>query len=439
MVKPKNRPKFESIFMDLAIQLSKRSTCKRKSVGCVVTSEDFSEVYGIGYNGNYQGGPNTCDSDEPGNCGCFPPNVKVEVLGGRKRIQDVQVGDKVLTHKGRYRKVKEILKKESYSGKYIQIQSGNTRGNKGRFISTQEHPLLVDRFGEVLWIRADEVVVGDIIFFKSKACEKCEKLIPDFRRQCNKCFKESSKSKEWRKRASERMKSDNPMKKIVKRERIDNKAVERLVSKQKEGLKRLEEELFQHIKNYKLDEKHKAIVVDHCKTKPDIILIDWENKRVIAYEYEKGSRGVRKDKYINDNQYDEVIWFIKNKTLDEMETYNGFSRIKVTNVSEVERKGPIYNLEVEEDNSYVCQKIVVHNCLHSEDNCLLKVNKGKHIPKIMFVTMAPCKTCAKRIINKGGFKKVFYHESYRCQEGKNILESNGIEVSQIIDGEPVEW
>jgi len=28
-------------------------------------------VLAIGYNGNYKGGPNKCDSSEPGNCGCL--------------------------------------------------------------------------------------------------------------------------------------------------------------------------------------------------------------------------------------------------------------------------------------------------------------------------------------------------------------------------------
>lgn len=425
------RPSFKDIFIDLAVDLSYRSTCKRRSVGCVVTSEDYSQVYGIGYNGNYKGGPNSCDSDTPGSCGCFPANVKVETDKGRVRIQDIKVGDLVLTHKGRYRRVTEILKKDSYNGKYIQINSGNTRGNKGRFISTDNHPILVERFGEISWVRADEVVEGDIVFFKSKKCRDCDKLIPDFRQVCNSCFKESSKSKEWRKRTSDRMKKDNPMKKIIKKEILNNEAVEKLVKKQKKGLAKLEEDLFQHIVDYKLGKDYRAIVVDHTKVKPDIILIDWNNKKVIAYEYEKSSRGMRPNKYDNDNQYDEVRWFIKNKTIDELEPYNGFCRVKVTSVSEVERSGAIYNLEVEEDHSYVCQKFVVHNCLHAEDNALLKVSEPGYRPKIMFVTTVPCITCAKRIINKGGFKKVFYREDYRCTKGKELLESQGIKVEQI--------
>jgi len=65
------RKSFEDIYMNLAFELAERSTCVRKKVGCVVTSEDYSEIFGIGYNGSYEGGPNSCISDEPGKCGCL--------------------------------------------------------------------------------------------------------------------------------------------------------------------------------------------------------------------------------------------------------------------------------------------------------------------------------------------------------------------------------
>ena len=63
------RPSFEEIYMSLAESISKRSTCKRLQVGTVITSTDFRKVLAVGYNGNASGLSNTCDSDEPGNCG----------------------------------------------------------------------------------------------------------------------------------------------------------------------------------------------------------------------------------------------------------------------------------------------------------------------------------------------------------------------------------
>ncbi len=65
------RPTFEQIYMDLAHSISRRSTCVRLSVGAVCVSTDFRKVLAIGYNGNAAGLPNTCDSDEPGKCGCL--------------------------------------------------------------------------------------------------------------------------------------------------------------------------------------------------------------------------------------------------------------------------------------------------------------------------------------------------------------------------------
>ena len=65
------RPRWNDIYMDLAVKIALRSTCARLKVGCVVTSMDNKHVLGIGYNGNASGGPNTCDRQEPGNCGCL--------------------------------------------------------------------------------------------------------------------------------------------------------------------------------------------------------------------------------------------------------------------------------------------------------------------------------------------------------------------------------
>ena len=67
----RTRPPFEEIYMRLAKDLSKRSTCRRRSVGAVLVSTDFRKVLAVGYNGNAEGLPNDCDRDESGNCGCI--------------------------------------------------------------------------------------------------------------------------------------------------------------------------------------------------------------------------------------------------------------------------------------------------------------------------------------------------------------------------------
>lgn len=67
----RSRPSMEWIWMCTAQLMADRSTCQRLSVGCVITSADLRKVLAVGYNGNYVNGPNTCDSDTQGSCGCL--------------------------------------------------------------------------------------------------------------------------------------------------------------------------------------------------------------------------------------------------------------------------------------------------------------------------------------------------------------------------------
>jgi dCMP deaminase len=67
----KLRPTFPDIFMEMAVMLSRRSTCRRLAVGCVITSLDYRKVLSMGYNGNATGLKNDCDTETPGACGCL--------------------------------------------------------------------------------------------------------------------------------------------------------------------------------------------------------------------------------------------------------------------------------------------------------------------------------------------------------------------------------
>ena len=65
------RPSFHQIYSEFAARLSERSQCERLSVGCVITSEDHSEVYSIGYNGGPSRSRRTCrGKGAAGVCGC---------------------------------------------------------------------------------------------------------------------------------------------------------------------------------------------------------------------------------------------------------------------------------------------------------------------------------------------------------------------------------
>ena len=78
------RPPIYEVYMRMAEELAKRSTCARLRVGTVLTDPLLEHVVSIGYNGNARGFPNKCDSDEAGRCGCIHSemNALVKAPGG---------------------------------------------------------------------------------------------------------------------------------------------------------------------------------------------------------------------------------------------------------------------------------------------------------------------------------------------------------------------
>lgn len=65
--------------------------------------------------------------------------------------------------------------------------------------------------------------------------------------------------------------------------------------------------------------------------------------------------------------------------------------------------------------------------LHSEINSLIKLDYNNPKRKKMYVTLSPCRMCAKAIVN-AGISEVIYIEEYRDASGIEILRSAGIYV-----------
>jgi dCMP deaminase len=64
-----SRPKWDEIWMSLALHIAERSPDRRLKVGSVIVTEDNSCVLSLGYNGDEQGGNHIPDSLEPGKSG----------------------------------------------------------------------------------------------------------------------------------------------------------------------------------------------------------------------------------------------------------------------------------------------------------------------------------------------------------------------------------
>ena len=69
------RPSWDSIWMEVAHSISKRSYDPKYKVGAIIVSEDNTSLLALGYNGNYSGGPNTRDSEQTGKSGFIHAEV----------------------------------------------------------------------------------------------------------------------------------------------------------------------------------------------------------------------------------------------------------------------------------------------------------------------------------------------------------------------------
>ena len=67
--------------------------------------------------------------------------------------------------------------------------------------------------------------------------------------------------------------------------------------------------------------------------------------------------------------------------------------------------------------------------LHAEINALLKMDYNNPKRKTLYVTLSPCRACAKAIVN-AGISRVVYGEMYRDTSSLDILHSSGVEVSR---------
>ena len=59
-------------------------------------------------------------------------------------------------------------------------------------------------------------------------------------------------------------------------------------------------------------------------------------------------------------------------------------------------------------------------CIHAEINALIKLDYNNPKSKKMYITLSPCKMCAKAIVN-AGIAEVVYDEDYRDTSGLEVL------------------
>ena len=140
-------------------------------------------------------------------CHCFiRPEIPILTVGGEKLIKSIRVGDLVLTHLGRFRKVYKIFKVPRQKPKVITTLSivtdgysggwnkWNKSGRRYSLTLTGEHRILVN--GK--WAEAKDIKVGDNVSNLASTCKGCGRNIPLHRKYCSQsCQSRSNMVKHW--------------------------------------------------------------------------------------------------------------------------------------------------------------------------------------------------------------------------------------------------
>ena len=84
---------------------------------------------------------------------CVPPSTPIITIDGVKPMSEIRVGDKVLTHTGRFRKVTRLFSR-SYTGK---LYTFKTLGNYEPLTTTEDHPILTYGENGISWVFANQI------------------------------------------------------------------------------------------------------------------------------------------------------------------------------------------------------------------------------------------------------------------------------------------
>lgn len=365
---------------------------------------------------------------------------KITTSKGLKNIKDIEVGDLVLTHKGRFRPVTQLFKSHAYEVPqteiYYEIPYDN-RKKTHKITATDNHPFLIN--GE--WKPISEAKEGEMITILSTQCKSCGKDIPVQRDYCSKsCSSFNTATNQWKSEEHRAGVSEKRNKVIADNggkipyfqdwinsgENVKNLLRPDVRAKITESVRRISKERmklgthqFQNPENHRkareaMGNRHKPSFIER-KVQwlldelgieyttnfmfmrkeinkrgfnrfyiPDIVLEKYKIIIECDGDYWHSSEEVKARDKQKDIEYKEagymVLRFSGTQIRKDLESvaneikrvvfnHEGkytFMQYPISKVVHKVRKQstPItkWNFAVEEDNSYICQNVVVHNC-----------------------------------------------------------------------------
>jgi nucleoside-diphosphate-sugar epimerase/very-short-patch-repair endonuclease len=332
---------------------------------------------------------------------CVTAKAKILTKDGSKKISDIKVGDLVYTHKNNLRKVVRTFKR-LYYGELVNVRLGASGGHGfSRFptrphpelptnceiSATPEHPVLTEDGG---WKPIGQIRVGDKVSVVANRCVSCKKLIPYWTVTCSniclqKAFPDIRVKGGMTTRGhrsynsilfSDPIRKEEWLRKTLRTKRMNShEFYVSLLIKEAGG------------NSFKFTGNGQKVVGGFC---PDFV--SEELKSIIEYQGRSGAQDAllnrdqeKRLQTFRENGYSVLVLDTKNdflhpeQAIEKIRSFIGesisivvrtdpeFIFVPVRKVGRKRMRNPkrplsVFNLEVEKDNSYICQGIAMHNC-----------------------------------------------------------------------------
>ncbi len=341
---------------------------------------------------------------------CFV-DWKVPILTsqGFKPIAKVEIGDLVLTHRGRFRRVTETMRQSVEQADIVTIRVQVPGGKQlDSLTMTVEHPVLTRRG----WMRADSLLDDDVVGIPTKSCEVCGKPIP-YRYKGGKVCSRSCVGKlgaaglhndpEAHHRAIANMtkthhemmrRGEHPFQDpevMIRRARLALQANSRLVSSRTEGkLGEAFDEIgleyetqYPIFSHYNQSNKRRYHYYADFAFPEERVIVEADGEPWHSWDERRKAHDRRRQRRIEKRGWQVLRYTgqqiqqdvqgiaqeVKAILMNHQGDY-GIQYVPIKSIVRGVRKPPSpdfkvvrYNLEVEEDHSYVAKYAIVHNCI----------------------------------------------------------------------------
>jgi hypothetical protein len=363
---------------------------------------------------------------------CFVPGTKILTDIGFINIEDLNVGNSVISHTGCVRKIKKTFTR-MVDEELIEL---TIPGNSQKIRVTKNHPVLIMNDGWMDWVKAGDLNVGDVICHPIQKRE--EKVFKPFmygsswhgnrpfKVECSDAWMKfvgyylaegsTNKSRVFISFHSDEVEYQQEVMESVKEIFGYDKAylspcpknTTNVVICSKNLVKFLHEEFGGNSATKKISKRFLSVPKRHL----DIMMKAFYNGDGYTYHGEKRKRkdsnwihiksaylagqfynwavesGYNPSVHFDPRKPHYYVYYQEPGPYQKRWRYKGYIYTQIKSIDRVRYTGPVYNIEVDVDNSYLLPSMAVHNCKAESDIILAAQSAAMsaRVPKFMVMS-----------------------------------------------------